>query len=562
METLRPLVQAYLDELETVQWDTLESGSVEKTVEDIVMQCSVRINTLFVYMLRHGGFQQIQSDFDRRQLKEFVGDTFPLTCAEMRSVVEDIQCRRNLEVAKFVVKEITKKLSSELHTNVGSGAENKLLVSRRSAIKQKAIICMMVKGFQGILSHSLMDESPNMVAETPVMPLDKDELEEVSPDRIVIERIKRILDDLMEEIGVIETNENITEEEYDRLMPIILKEKDRTACEIVKLIRREAQSLWKRVENKTTVFFFQRFAKESVLRLVAKLRKELQLHLTEGNSSVVELLDRMDWLWKAMVPSQKDLDTSAADKRCLYKRIAKNIKAQFEVTSEELGALICQNLNPDKEFKGHFIDKIQSEVGTLMKEMLDWLYQQAELHGRERDITSLALEKIDRVLKNVPAFTEGLSVEECAMSAPIRDEAVQYAYKATGQPGPFMDKQCHFVVATLVKSILNAPTYIMNGDTIDTIIVELKTMLLAELGDSEFAFELSDRNTKSLIEAVKKDLSNRVGRSQWVLLILLSKEPEFLQYTAATLKTHLVTPLKKTGVAAFFTKAILSFLSV
>lgn len=549
MEAFHPLVRVYLDELETVQWNKLEPGSVKKTVDNIVMHCSVQINILFAFMLKYGELPLSQSEHSMRQLQKLLGDPFPLTCAEMRGVLEDICSWRCEEVATFVMNKIMKKVNTELSRNRGSCGGSALLLSRRSAFKQNTIICMMVKGFQEILGHTPMDENPNLEAE----------LHEASPYKIVIDRIKKILEDLTDDFSVIADNEDVMEA-HEKLLPVILGDTDKTAFEIVKLIKREAQYLWKRVGSKTTAFFFRRFAKVSVLSLVAKLKRKFQIKLkTEENSSAIKILDWVNWLVEDTLPSQMYLDIKGPSKRWVYNRIARNLKMQPEITSEELCDLIGIHLNLDEEFQFENIDKIYGEVAAFMMDMMDWLHQQVDLHVRERDVTSVALKRIERVLRSVPSFTEGLSVEQRSYSIPFSEEALQDRYEAVAPPDSFMDNECHLVVANLVKSILNAPTSIMNDSIVNTIILEVKKKLLAELKDSKFSFDLNNDSTNRLIKTVKKDLSTQVGRSEWVPLALLSKEPEFLQYTAVTLRKHLVKPRKTTNVTVSFTGAFKSF---
>lgn len=117
-----------------------------------------------------------------------------------------------------------------------------------------------------------------------------------------------------------------------------------------------------------------------------------------------------------MLPPEEDQEIKGTVEGCLYRRIAREISTeQHGVITKRLGDLVLHHLNPDKGWKLHCKQEVQTEVDTSMKLMVNWLNQQAQQHDRKGGITSTALEKIERVVLSLPALTEDLLGKESVM---------------------------------------------------------------------------------------------------------------------------------------------------
>lgn len=202
-EMIRPLVQAYLDELKGIKLDTIELWSVEKAVHAVVSQSSMEIRNLSTKML-----------------------------------IE--KCTQNTD-------------------------------GRRE--------------------------------DSPLAPMDKVDDYLASITKIGIRNITRILEDLVNESSPINENEDISDDEYRQILRTVIQDTMESASDIVRIImgcvptkrrKLDKKSLIK-VRRRTSVFFFCRFAKEFVICLVAKLKKQhLFCSPDDSDASIMVLLDKVD----------------------------------------------------------------------------------------------------------------------------------------------------------------------------------------------------------------------------------------------------------------------------
>lgn len=163
-----------------------------------------------------------------------------------------------------------------------------------------------------------------------------------------------------------------------------------------------------------------------------------------------------------MIPAEEDQERRGTVEGCLYERVAREISTeQQEITTKHLKDLLLYHLKPDKGCRLRVKEQIQTEVDTFMKLMLNCLNQQAQRRNIKRDITSAALEKIERAVLYLPALTDSPSEKESGTlepateeesasvsdQSPISDEAVEVIeliIEATPEPDPLLFKLCHF----------------------------------------------------------------------------------------------------------------------
>lgn len=458
-ETIRPLVQAYLEELKGVKLDTIELWSVEKTIHAIVSQCSKEIRNLSVKML-----------------------------------IE--KCCQNTDGRR----------------------EN-----------------------------------------GPFTPMDKDDDYLASITEIGIRNITRILEDLVNEFSPINDNDNISDDEYREVLRTVIQDTMESASQIVKIIvgsvltRRRTldKNSWLKVKRRVSVYFFCRFTKEFVICLAAKLKKK-NLFCAPTDSSIVVLLDKVDWLVEKMVPKMEDQQTEGTVD-CYFTQIGTEIKqGQFNVINRQLAYSLVLYLKPSPNLGLSFRRQIQDEADALIDELLRWLHQQAEQHETKADLASAAMTKIEKVTENLLALINGLKENDSSSvaSLPSLDEDFEKSGSTTNSQA-YTFQVCQFMVVKLVNAFINPCAIHIYWSNVNSIVVTLTERLFSEIRDCEIVGEVNDSNAEALFKEMKKDLSGEGNCSCWVQMALLCNDPYFLEYAIDTLKKHLVLPLKKFCIITF-----------
>ncbi len=220
---------------------------------------------------------------------------------------------------------------------------------------------------------------------------------------------------------------------------------------------------------------------------------------------------------------------------------------------------MLHHLKPDEERRLQFRVQIQAEVDQFMKLMWNWLNQQSQQRVRRRDLASVALRQIARVV-SPPALVEGpfdtergsvTPVSEAAPSS-LSDESVipdeaDEADEAAPETAahPVRDELCCILASALLRQVVKSSP-VVSPKAVQQAIVALKETLSAELTGSAITSRPSDPLMKRAVKAAYKDL-----RKELLWTSLLSQEAWIYKRTAETLKRHLLTAEKKTGVNAF-----------
>lgn len=188
-ETIRPLVQAYLDELKSVKLDTIDLWSVEKTVHAIVSHSSTEIRNLSFKMLIEKGNEKTETPLEKddddylaiiteigirnitRILEDLVNEFSPINDNDdisdeeyrnvLRTVIQD-----TLESASEIVKIITESLPSKM-TKLDK--KSWIEVKRRTSVfffcrfTKEFVLCLVAKLKKQYLFCSPADSDASIV---------------------------------------------------------------------------------------------------------------------------------------------------------------------------------------------------------------------------------------------------------------------------------------------------------------------------------------------------------------------------------------------------------------
>lgn len=566
--TLRPLTDIFLNRLNTIKWAELEPECIDTTFEHIVTNCCLEtVRTL----LRFEEFGKGQPQIDLH----FQSSPRNAEREEYQTILKEISHWYPECVTTFLMRTIMEGVNSELSKcfrGTGSCTASKrhnLLHSSFITITLRTTLYFMVEMFQRcaarirFFSNLNSDECPNMEAETTVIPMVRHDPESGSRISIaLLANIRIILEELMYDFNVIDYIDEITEDEHKRLLSMILEDMRKAAPEIIRLIRGQCESgtdVKTRVESEITALFVRRVFKELVLSLLGALRRKLDCCPgTEENPSIVALFHGVDCLVDNLLPQDEGLEMMGAVRGGLYRRIERELSMeQYEVISEGLVDIICHHLKPEKAWQVHFRREDLTEVHTCMELMLNWLNRQADQHEEKRGMTCVALDRIERVVLNLPERPKSrwnrksfklkpATEEESSPETETRYQQMPFRYEAAAQPDPYLVKLCHGLVTMLIKKILRPEMAVLNIDKINSIIVPLQNMLVAEMEGCEIVVELTRRTADSIISSVIKSLTKKIGSSSLLKLVLMAKDEEILRYTAELLKMKLVSPTKRT----------------
>nr|XP_046274231.1 uncharacterized protein LOC124074927 [Scatophagus argus] len=662
-ESLLPPVQLCLNKLTEAQWVKLQSGSTDKATEDnianvfvdIIDIISTNIYEAIKKTLSEGrpGFVASQNSINisNKQVQDSLGDVVSQTIGAAMGFPEDFHCISTVEITSLMSKEIKERVNSELSDSSGKSGSSKTSNSQSSKKRVKKIVkhmvkvlqkfaakmsCTSKKGQQSQKTEAAEPKTPEATLTeepvesevsflTPVTPLHEDGPEDFPSGGRFSETkkaIEEILDEQLNYISGINT-EDISEEERRQFVSSTAQDTEKAASEILKDIIEEFQldgtprrvsesetktSFWKKVDNKIKAFFVYRFAKETMLKFVARLRRKLNSPET-GEKAVLQLLDGLEYVLENMMPSEENQDTKEAkDQVCLYKHIAAGISSgQHKLSVKHLGEMVYHHLKPTGK-KLQVMGEIRTEVDMFMKMMWNWLNQQVQEHERKKDRASAALSKIKRVVGYLPALTKrpwikesdtstsvfkGASAsvtEEPAVSdnlpASVTEEpAVSEKVSASVTEEPAVsekvsasvteesaaldksdeasrgttvrsverrEKMCLFLVTGLVNQILSADVRShLSQDVINTVIVTLKKMFSAEMTGSVL-LDLKGHDIKKIVKAVQEDLCKKMGTKTTVQMHLLLKEEFIYKEIVDSLKKHLMKQQKKSCCEGFF----------
>lgn len=263
--------------------------------------------------------------------------------------------------------------------------------------------------------------------------------------------------------------------------------------------------------------------------------------------------------YKALVSrNSQDSDRIASE----ILQIMTKPSGQTKGITKWLGDLACHHLKLAEEHPLRLMGEIKAEVDTFMMLMSNRLNQQTQQHARKTVVASAALEKIGRVVVNVPALTESKNlVKESDTLKPaieepesISDEPV-ICDKGTGEATVHtveeLENLCDTLVTMLVSRILQDSAICVFTDSFTSATMTLKEMLLTEIAGSDIAIKTSSRHCKRVVKAVYKDLIEKTDRPEMILLYLVERKPSLYKNIIESLKMQLFTPQKKNGIIRF-----------
>lgn len=241
--------------------------------------------------------------------------------------------------------------------------------------------------------------------------------------------------------------ERMSEDDYLALVSHSSEATNRTAAAILQIIGLSGTELaaglsWDRVSDEVKAFLVHRFARESVLGFVSKLKREcrcfsspgggggggegladckcgqkVEVNLSGGDRgvakcrggskcrpppdvkrSVQKLLYATECLVDNMITLQEEGEEVEEGQRCLYHKIGRDISAgRHNADVKWLGDFIFYHLKPMEEHAVHMRAEIDAEVDGFVRSLLRWLEQQAQEHAGKSDAASAALVEIKKV---------------------------------------------------------------------------------------------------------------------------------------------------------------------
>lgn len=113
-----------------------------------------------------------------------------------------------------------------------------------------------------------------------------------------------------------------------------------------------------------------------------------------------------------------------------------------------------------------------------------------------------------------------------------------------------LGKLCTTIVTRLVHWIVKDVPGQLSIDLISSIMT-LKEQLYEKMADCDIVVKLSDRHIKKLVKTVYKDLCRETDSPEMVLQGLQEQKQCFYEDVAESLRSHLVTPQKKSRMVSF-----------
>lgn len=565
----------------------IELGSVDQIIEDIIKFCCVQI---IIRVEKYNNnvpctdwrFRPKSStcnsaskgcpDPHEQQIEylEYLSETISLTDAEINNILEVIWDWSREEMVAFLWEEIfqviVSVLSSKLEERGRSQSRTKgekLLLSQFLPVVLETSLDYMVQMVQRnaswlICKTCILGNGTKHKTETPVTPRKEDK--NVSPFRVsTVVKIKKKLDKVIGDIA--DYSACVNAEERGRVLPMIRKDNDIVANEIVELIIRDhkldqdamakttfepnKETGWiKEAESKISALRIRSFTKMSVINLLTKLRGKHDCSAsTGGYQSFLRLFDGVDLLVNKMLSLDEDQEAKKEVEECLYSRAAKKISGEWQnLIRKRLCALTLRHLNPNKGRMMCSRQEIQVEVNASTEEMVKWLNLQAKQHSRKAGLTWDTLEEIHGELANRLA-----SAPSSKDQSDVRGKSNKV--EATAKEDLILDRLCNFVVTMMVMAILK--DYHFHSEETNAIVMIMKEMLLAKLAGCEIAVELNYYNTRIIIRAVKKALLRCFGNSELVRQAIWAKDRWVFHFIVEHLKKQLLKPVKVPRISKF-----------
>nr|XP_046231219.1 uncharacterized protein LOC124051670 [Scatophagus argus] len=384
--------------------------------------------------------------------------------------------------------------------------------------------------------------------------------------------IKGILDEQVKSIGVI-NKDGILENEHEQLVSSTTQDLHKAISDIQNYIVEEVQSeskaetsCWRKVETKMKYVVVLRYVKQSIVTIVAKLRREFNCSTPAEKTSLQQLFDIAEEMVQDMIPPEEDDNVrKETDDWSLYRKTASDISLDQYQIGNRLVDIVYHHLEPEGNTT-QYRDETSKEVYSLVVVTWNWINRKSHMHEIRKGPVHIGLRKLSQELAGLRASTEGPSekdddtVTTVSKETPapltgesaIGTEADEAAGGATVDNSQELQKLCHLVVTGLISQIMK-DDWIHASEHIIDIIGILRERLFAELSDSNIAFEVNDQHIKRIAKAVKKDLikTTRKQKGNLRLSLLVKNEGLFKDITEG-LKEHLMLPKRTSCVKRFF----------
>lgn len=608
IEGLYPLVRIFKEKLTAVEWEQLELGAIEKTLEVVIKHCCMQIVVTAVKyrdcivckepkadLPTHlsqtysgcNGFQNLT--LPEQKVLKSLGDSIFIDNTEMKVALEAIWDCDKEAVIEFLMKKITHVVTAELlHGFAERGSNSGGDEEKSKPLDALCLTIMLDKNLDFLVEmlqrHTAwisclptLHDSPDYqmaVAEqdTPVTPATPER--EISAFMVsTTVKVTKILEKVASNINVIDSEGKITLEGCNKTLQMILRDTQNVARDIVQLISDKKldqeivgdckselkinnQHQRKEAQGKISALLIRSFTKMSVINLVTKLRGKHECVLsTEGHQSLLRLLDGVDHLVDKIMLLDDEQKTMKEVEECQYSRAARKFSVERQkLIRKRLCTLTLGYLNRENGKTVCSKQKIQVEVNACMEEIVKWLNFQARQHDQNGGITLHTLEEIHRELASFFPTEEKPMTEETTRpetnNSPTRSPSNvsdEDEDKPPANADPVLEGLCSFVVTQLVKKILG---YFQPNEA-SAIVQKLKEMLLAELTGFEIVVELNDTNTKKIVKAVERELLRRMGSSGLVKQAMWAKREWVFHCIVEHLKTLLLTPLRTSRRSIF-----------
>lgn len=327
--------------------------------------------------------------------------------------------------------------------------------------------------------------------------------------------------------------ERMSDDDYLALVSHSSEATNRTAAAILQIIGLSGTELaaglsWDRVSDEVKAFLMHRFARESVLGFVSKLKREcrcfsppggregegladckcgqkVELNLSGGDRraakcrggsqchppadvkrSVQKLLYATECLVDNMITLQNKVEVEEEEEgqRCLYDKIARDISAgRHSADVKWLGDFIFYHMKPVEEHAVHMRAEIEAEVDGFVHLLLRWLEQQAQEHDRKSDAASAALVEIKKVETDLLELNQCSLVKVGNQSRPSAGEGEKEENKSRPTSAGPTSEESPIVVEASAPEMYEAATCDEATALIDQELEELCCSLVGALVD-------------------------------------------------------------------------------
>ncbi|XP_034534132.1 uncharacterized protein LOC117808509 [Notolabrus celidotus] len=681
-DTLCPIIRMFLNQLTAVKWHKLETGAVDTETTAMLTEMCVEVIEILAKCLSEmfeskltketlssrssrsssscSGSETSQkslvvSEEDVHQCLGNMGKLITQTVAKAKGV-KYIKYTGSKKMTELMVTAVTETVNSKLSENTSGedveepktspGLLKKLAnhfkkifkkCAKKKTKKEKSTSEQIEEAAATSRAEQQEQEEEDVeIPQTPVTSLQEEEKN--SRFMLPVKEVQDILQKISSKVSESDIKSYISEKDEDLLLSRSSKDTESLSFEIVEMIMNDCQqdrpgtperelvitarkrATGRKLSNRIKAFFVHKFARESILKIKAKLRSKSTSPASkeEEMSSTEELIEVVDEVVADMIPEADPDQESAPEEVCLYERLASNISSgKQERAADKLSDVLIDHLIPDGAVRHKSVVEIRSEVDGWMSRMWSWLNQQIQKCKKkkteEEDIVSIALSQINQAvlsqLEDATPQEEEMEASTCLIPEHEEDQSFTLEHEESPCPSPeeleedsrspspeeledswYIKCDCQAALASKVSPAAEtgsrrSPTiYQWDRLTCEIIVLELlrrifknlpidpshsaykalvaplTDMLWEDLRGRHIDVDLSIKNMKKICKAVHKDLCSNVGEAHiWRSVLLQS--PSVNGFVVETLKKQLL-PKKSKGIKGFFSRMFKPFTSL